>query len=142
MPIPVNQPGQLAQGDWFEDCRYHPCMMVESDMESPGDVIMVSICAPWLWLRKNYVPFPELVLPKGTCSIWHCGLRKLTPQEALDFAINGPPDVPDFRKDVEWAKTSADVLTQRWAYMERVQRRYQHFLAGGDDLTFLFDGSM
>jgi hypothetical protein len=78
MPQPVSTPGELLPGELFEDCRYHPCLCIEAN--SPEDVDGVH----------------GISLVDGTpcgCSIWHCGLRKLTVAEAVQWKYHGPNDV-------------------------------------------------
>jgi hypothetical protein len=78
MPEDVNHPGELLPGELFEDCRHHPCLCIEAN--SPDDVDGVS----------------GISLVDGTpcgCSIMHCGLRKLTLEEAVHWKYHGPKDV-------------------------------------------------
>ncbi|MCE9583749.1 MAG: GNAT family N-acetyltransferase [Planctomycetes bacterium] len=76
-PAPVTRPEDLLPGELFEDCRYHPCLCIESG--SPGDSDAVY----------------GISLVDGTpcgCSIVHCALRKLTVAEAVQWKRHGPPD--------------------------------------------------
>ncbi len=77
MPEPVNKPGELLPGDLFEDCRYHPCLCIEANSaEHPSGVYGISLVDG---------------TPSG-CSIWHCGLRKLSVEEAVYWKYHGPKD--------------------------------------------------
>jgi hypothetical protein len=78
MPHAVTKRGDLMPGDLFEDCRHHPCLCVECG--TPEDTDGVS----------------GISLVDGTpsgCSISHCGLRKLTVEEAVHWKYHGPEDV-------------------------------------------------
>jgi hypothetical protein len=77
MPKQVSKPGELRPGDLFEDCRFHPCLCI--DANSTDDVDGVQ----------------GISLVDGTacgCSIRHCGLRKLTIEEAVHWKYHGPRD--------------------------------------------------
>ena len=73
----VSTAGELAPGDLFEDCRYHPCLCY--DVGDPGEEDAV---------------FGISLVDGSTCqcSVRHCGLRKLTPAEAWRWKSEGPPD--------------------------------------------------
>ena len=77
MPISVNKIGELAPGDLFEDCRFHPCLCIEAaTLDDPDGISGIS-------------------LVDGTpcnCNIYHCGLRKLTVEEAIQWKYHGPRD--------------------------------------------------
>jgi hypothetical protein len=78
MPIKINQPGELLPSDLFEDCRFHPCLCTEANCPEDLD----SVCG--------------ISLVDGTlcgCSIEHCGLRKLTVDEAVHWKYYGPRDI-------------------------------------------------
>jgi hypothetical protein len=70
MPIPVSTPGELVPGDVFEDCRYHPCFCIEAS--SPAD-------------REGVVGISLVDGTPCNCSIVHCGLRKLSFEEAVHW---------------------------------------------------------
>lgn len=77
MPTDITKPGELLPGDLFEDCRYHPCLCIEAN--DPQD------------LDGAY----GISLIDGTpcgCSIEHCGLRKLSIEEAVHWKYHGPRD--------------------------------------------------
>jgi hypothetical protein len=86
MPIDVKKPGELRPGDLFEDCRYHPCLCIEAgDSADPDGVSGISLVDG---------------TPCG-CSIAHCGLRKLTVEEAVQWKYHGPPEV-EFSPGERW----------------------------------------
>jgi hypothetical protein len=74
MAIRVSQPGELVPGDLFEDCHFWPCLCVEAEGR---DVLGISL-VDGRWVN---------------CSIVHCGLRRLTVEEAHQWKLAGPPDV-------------------------------------------------
>jgi len=77
MPQPIGHPGDVAPGDLFEDCRYHPCLCVEvGDGSDPAAVWGISLVDG---------------SPSG-CDVRHCGLRKLTLEEAVQWKQAGPAD--------------------------------------------------
>jgi len=87
MAQPVDTPGDLAPGDLFEDCRYHPCLCTEVGGEDdPAWVAGISLVDG---------------RPTG-CDIMHCGLRKLTLEEVVQWKEGGPPDVELTGKDRWW----------------------------------------
>ena len=75
MPLAVNKPGELAVGQFFESCSFHPCLCCEVD--SAG------------------VQIEGISLIDGKihyCNIRHCGLRLLSTEEAIQWKLNGPAD--------------------------------------------------
>ena len=87
MPQPVSQPVELAPGDLFEDCRYHPCLCIEGGgADDPGGVWGISLVDG---------------TPCG-CDIRHCGLRKLTVEEVVYWKHHGPRDVDLGAEDRWW----------------------------------------
>lgn len=78
MAQPVTQPGELRPGDLFEDCRSHPCLCTEGNLPDDADSVF------------------GISLVDGTpsgCSIGHCGLRRLTVEEAVHWKYHGPKDL-------------------------------------------------
>lgn len=87
MSIRVNQPSEIRPGDLFEDCRFHPCLCFEASIEQDADGVQ------------------GISLVDGTpcnCSISHCGLRKLTIEEAVRWKYEGPSDVDHSEIAVHW----------------------------------------
>ena len=76
MPIPIKSEEELEVGDFFEDCAYHPCLVVT---KGNGTVQGISLVDG---------SFPR------DCGGSQCGVRKLTPREAIEWRFYGPPDVP------------------------------------------------
>jgi hypothetical protein len=77
MPQPISKPGELLPGDLFEDCRFHPCLCIESNTADDPDGVY------------------GILLVDGTpcgCSVSHCGLRKLTVTEVDHWKYHGPTD--------------------------------------------------
>lgn len=77
MPVPITSPGELRAGELFEDRRYHPCLCTEANTSDDLD----GVCG--------------ISLVDGTpcsCSITHCGIRKLTVEEAVRWKYHGPGD--------------------------------------------------
>lgn len=56
----------VRMGDFYEDCRYHPMVCIEND---DGDLSGVSLVSGGI----------------GSCSIGHCGVVRLTYQQAYDL---------------------------------------------------------
>lgn len=86
MPQAVSKPGDVVPGDLFEDCRYHPCLCY--DVGDPGDeeaVFGISLVDGSTW----------------QCSVYKCGLRKLTPAEVWQWKSQGPPDV-EIEQENRW----------------------------------------
>jgi hypothetical protein len=79
----------LAVGDIYEDCFYHPVLCVSVDYEN-DDISGVSL------IDGTY--------PRS-CSLRHCGVRKLTVEEAWDIRRNGPRE-PEVRERID--------LKRRW----------------------------
>ena len=76
MPTRLHKPGQLRVGEFYEDCAFHPCLCVS--VEAAGVLIEgVSLVSGSI----------------SRCNIRHCGLRKLSPDEAIAWRLSGPGDV-------------------------------------------------
>jgi hypothetical protein len=84
---------EISPGDIYEDCAYHPVLCVSIDEE--GDEI-------------SGISLIDGSTPRS-CSLGHCGVRKLTVEQAVRWKHFGPDDLPS---DVEfepgqkwWVKT-------------------------------------
>ncbi|WP_457444260.1 hypothetical protein [Roseateles sp. P5_E4] len=66
----------LAVGDVYEDCAWHPVLCVAVSYEE-DDITGISL------IDGTY--------PRS-CSLRHCGIRKLTVQEAWEIRRSGPND--------------------------------------------------
>jgi hypothetical protein len=75
MPQPVRSAADLQPGDIYEDCAYHPCLCVRIEEDDVEGISLVDGTVP------------------RSCSIAHCGVRRLTPQEAWEWRLGGPADV-------------------------------------------------
>ena len=67
---------ELSIGDIYEDCDYHPCLCVsiDTDLDEISGISLID------------GTFPR------SCSLVHCGVRKLSVAEAWNIKINGPAD--------------------------------------------------
>ncbi len=78
----------MEPGDIYEDCAYHPVLCVEVDYKNDA-----------IW----GISLIDGSHPRG-CSVLHCGVRKLSVDEAWEIKRCGPSD-PEFRqraKDNWW----------------------------------------
>ncbi|MFZ2451474.1 MAG: hypothetical protein WAW36_13240 [Methylovulum miyakonense] len=68
---------KFKPGDYYEDCSYHPCICVsvEDDGDSVSGISLVDGSYP------------------RSCSVKHCGLRKLTLDEAILWKQKGPQNL-------------------------------------------------
>ena len=66
----------IKPGDIYEDCAYHPVVCVEADIEDDS-LTGVSL------INGSY--------PR-CCSFIHCGVRKLSIEEAWEIRLNDPTD--------------------------------------------------
>ncbi len=74
MPVDVTTIGDLEPGDFYEDCGYHPCLCIRVSDEEIAGVSLVDGSYP------------------RACDIRHCGVRKLTFEEAMRWKFWGPLD--------------------------------------------------
>lgn len=124
MPVPINDIRQLNVGDIIEDCRYWPCIVLEiiPDKPAPG------IEPTWGQIKIDPLVYTERYgAPKsasfvGYCDIPHCGVRKLTDDEVVEWIINGPADVDN--KD-------------NFAWWNNVSKKLQEYMAQPDPFAKL-----
>jgi hypothetical protein len=76
MPIPIRDCEELSVGDFYEDCAYHPCLCIGTSMGTVDGISLVDGSFP-----RN-------------CGVPQCDVRKLTLEEAIQWRLFGPPDVP------------------------------------------------
>ena len=76
MPTPLNDADEIRPGEFYEDCAYHPCLCTGTDMGTVDGISLVDGSYP-----RN-------------CGVPQCGVRKLTFEEAVQWRLHGPPDVP------------------------------------------------
>ena len=80
---------ELAIGDIYEDCSHHPVICVSLDREE-DEITGISLI--------------DGSQPRS-CSLIHCGIRKLSVEEAWDIKLNGPADIGVKRqisKEAQW----------------------------------------
>ena len=87
--MPPKKKSDIKPGDIYEDCFYHPvlCTAIQED----GDEI-------------NGISLVDGSYPRA-CSLEHCGVRKLSIEEALKWKFHGPSDVPpnvEFSPEQQW----------------------------------------
>lgn len=89
MPSNDIENDKIEVGDFFEGCSFHPLLCVESDYEEDS-LAGISIVDGSL----------------QSCSVRSCGVRKLTPREAITWRFRGPQDVDEGYGDPdEWEKS-------------------------------------
>ena len=74
MPTEVLAVTDLKPGDIYEDCFYHPCLCVFVSLED-DEIQGISLV--------------DGTYPRS-CSVEHCGVRKLTVDEAWRWRVAGP----------------------------------------------------
>lgn len=81
----INSAGKINVGDYFESCSFHPCLCIEVD-ESGRNIEGIS-------LIDGHIQ---------NCSAVHCGIRKLTIDEAIEWKKSGPQEIEDQEVDNQW----------------------------------------
>ena len=79
----------ILPGEIYEDCAFHPVLCVEYDAEdrSVSGISLIDGSSP-----RN-------------CSLDHCGVVKLTIEQAWRWKVHGPDEIPDdidFPADRRW----------------------------------------
>lgn len=87
MPVPLKSYDEIAPGDYYEDCAFHPCLCVAVNRED-DEILGISL------VDGSY--------PRA-CSIRHCGPQLLTLKEAIDWKLNGPV-IGEVPKNKQWWK--------------------------------------
>ena len=85
----MRDPESILPGDFYEDCAYHPCVCVASSIED-DDLCGISLI--------------DGTQPRS-CSLKHCGVRRLTIEQVWEWKTKGPPDVrddPAFPLEKKW----------------------------------------
>jgi hypothetical protein len=72
----VNSTADIKPGDFYEDCACHPCLCIQVEEDGNG---------------VNGISLVDGSVGRG-CSIRHCGIQKLTHDEAIDWIFYGPLD--------------------------------------------------
>lgn len=83
MPIDILLATDLAIGEYYENCAYHPCVCIHVEEGAISGISLV-----------------DGTYPK-CCGVPGCGVRKLTLHEALHWKFYGPIDV-DIEDEYRW----------------------------------------
>jgi hypothetical protein len=73
----------IGIGDFYEDCAYHPCLCTYSNGDDIEGISLVDGSIP------------------RSCSLKHCGIKKLTTEEAIRWRLKGPENV-DHSISIKW----------------------------------------
>ena len=85
MPEKVNIPNAIKVGDFFESCSFHPCLCISVD-ETGRHIEGIS-------LVNGIV---------HNCNVVHCGIRKLSLREAVEWKLSGPKFIENMEVDQPW----------------------------------------
>jgi hypothetical protein len=93
---------RLKVGDIYESCSYHPvlCLGVDYKQDEIWGVSLIDGTHPC------------------SCSLVHCGVRKLTPKQAWEIKMRGPTD-PEDRKRISVGGRWWNVNTEKNTYVVR-----------------------
>jgi hypothetical protein len=90
----------LKPGDIYESCSYHPvlCLGVDYKQDEIWGISLIDGTHPM------------------SCSLVHCGVRKLTPKQAWAIKVNGPSE-PEARERISqkkrwWSKSIETSLSK------------------------------
>jgi hypothetical protein len=83
VPSMVRTESDIRAGDFYEDCAYHPCLCIRVLDGEVSGVSLVDGSSP------------------RSCDVSHCGIRRLTLEEALTWKFYGPPDV-EIERERQW----------------------------------------
>jgi len=84
----------IKPGDIYESCSYHPVLCLGVDYKNDH-----------IW----GVSLIDGTYPRS-CSLLHCGVRKLTPKQAWHIKMNGPLEAEaraNFKPSARWWRESA-----------------------------------
>ncbi|MCE2570942.1 hypothetical protein [Motilimonas eburnea] len=81
----INSEGIIKVGDYFESCCFHPCLCIEVD-EYGSNIEGIS-------LIDGHIQ---------NCSAVHCGIRKLTIDEAIEWKKRGPQEIEGQQVENPW----------------------------------------
>ncbi len=100
----------LKPGMYIEDCNYHPCVVVEVHNEPGkpdyGQIMSLSLINPQMRGHQSREFKGEW---NSNCSAWWCGVRLLSEDEAVEWVVSGPNDVPDSERFSWWDEVSRDL---------------------------------
>jgi hypothetical protein len=99
MPLDISSAADIRPGDFYEDCFFHPCLCI--GVEADGDEI-------------TGISLVDGSFPRGW-SATHCGVRKLTKEEAIHWRIFGPQD-----REVE-KKWWHDYPQEEWTFQYKLK---------------------
>jgi hypothetical protein len=97
MPTPITSSADIAPGDFYEDCAYHPCLCLRVLDDEVSGVSLVDESYP------------------RSCGIGFCGVRKLTFEEAMHQKFYGPMDVEVEEQHRWWHERDPAAWTY-WPY--------------------------
>jgi hypothetical protein len=67
----------IEVGDFFEGCSFHPLLCIVADYQDDSLQGISLVNGSW-----------------QSCSVSSCGVRKLTPREAITWRLRGPQQIP------------------------------------------------
>jgi hypothetical protein len=85
MATRISSVGKIQAGDYFESCSFHPCVCIEVD-ETGRNIEGISLIDGHM----------------QNCSVIHCGIRKLSFDEAIKWKIVGPQDLQGEKLTEKW----------------------------------------
>lgn len=92
----INSAGKINVGDYFESCSFHPCLCIEVD-ESGRNIEGIS-------LIDGHIQ---------NCSAVHCGIRKLTIDEAIEWKSQAHKRSKTKRLIISGGKTTNKTIKKR-----------------------------
>ena len=90
MPTDVQTESDLRPGDYYEDCACHPCLCIRVLDDEVAGISLVDGSMD------------------RCCSVRHCGVRRLTYEEAVEWKLYGPRGV-DLPPEGGWWAGLADM---------------------------------
>jgi hypothetical protein len=93
--MPSEFDGDVSPGDFYEDCSYHPCLCIRVHDDEISGVSLVDGSYP------------------RSCDIHHCGIRKLTLDEAMWWKFYGPKDI-ELPQELQWWQPLAGTAWMYW----------------------------
>lgn len=85
MALRIQSAEEIRVGDYFESCSFHPCLCIEVD-ENGRNIEGISLVNGGI----------------QHCSVFHCGIRKLTVDEAIHWKLHGPRELEDREVEQKW----------------------------------------